>query len=206
VSSQRSQHRVLVVASDAMLAALVGALVETTGLSAVFPQEGEDADKALARVKPLAAVLVNGEEDVAASDVFLRRARKRGVALMLFGKRDTMQRISSWARSNDVNVFVLPAESLALRTALERVPEPTKHRFERRVHAERSESGGLLFFDASGRRWSVYDRRSNDGARLRRQFVSEVGEAFGCDLKPGEESADSAEALESQFAQAKLEA
>jgi hypothetical protein len=205
--SPQSNHRVLIVASDSLLAALVGALAETAGLTAAFPQEGEGAADALIRVKPLVAVLVDGDGDAAGSDVFLARARKRGVAVMFFGERDSMQRLSPWARANDVGVFVIPAELDALHSALQRLPpRPGALRSERRARAERSKEGQLLFYDATGRRWSVYDRRGNDRRHpVHRSFVSEVGEAFGCDLEPGQESADSAEALESQLAHARPE-
>lgn len=206
MSPLRSDHSVLVVAGDAMLAALIGVLVEGTDFKVAFPAAGERAEDALARVKPLAAVLVDAEAGQAASDVFVKRARNRGVAVILFGGRENLKRLEEWAGNAAVPSFVLPDEIDALRDALRRLPPRESgrafvERSDRRGRIERAADGHLIFFDQAGRRWSVYDRRGADRRQpLHRRFVSDQGQVMGCDL-PAEDAAPTADALERQLAQ-----
>ena len=68
--------------------------------------------------------------------------------------------------------------------------------------------GELVFHDATGRRWSVYDRRGEDRRRLvvddlvERVFVSETGEVRTSALAESEAAARSAADLSAQLARA----
>ena len=185
-----------------MLAALVGLIIEDTELKAAFPDDGERLEDALARVKPLAAVLVDATMGHAASDVFVMRARRRGIPVIVFGERERIGRLRGGQRVNGMHTFILPNETAALRELLLRIPEaaPAPDRVERRAHTERAANGRLVFVDKGGRRWFIYDRRGGDRRQtVHRQFVSESGEVLGCDLAPGEERSESAEALQTQL-------
>lgn len=208
MSPLRSDHIVLVVAGDALLAALIGILIEGTSFKVAFPLAGERTEDALARVKPLAAVLLDADAGEVASDVFVRRARNRGVAVILFGGRENLKRLEEWAGDAAVPSFVLPDEIDALRDALRRIPPLESERAfversDRRGIIERAADGHLVFFDRAGRRWSVYDRRGSDRRQpLHRRFVSDQGQVMGCDLPAETDAAPTADALERQLAQA----
>src|SRR5437016_14553168 len=85
VNPIRADHKVLIIASDPLLGALVGSLVEATRLHATFPRENERPEDALARVRPLAAILVDAITSESESDLFLARDRRRQSLVLMFG-------------------------------------------------------------------------------------------------------------------------
>lgn len=208
MTPERAGHKILVVADDALLAALVGSIVESVRYTAVFPSAGESPDQAVVRVKPLAAVLLDAGESSAQSDLLLSRTRKLGARLMLFG--DRVDARATWARANSVLMFRLPQEIEALSDALEALlpdgPRPRGGRSGERREAERRPDGSLVFTDAAGVRWSVYDRR---GAERRgmvdRRFVSDSGRALHCDVPAREAAVISIDVLSAQLERAQPE-
>ena len=204
----RSDHKVLIVAHDVLLAALIGVLVEAARLQAAFPQPGEAVDDALLRVRPLAGVLLDAVADDAGSDVFLARARRVGVPVMLFGPAPGVARHAAWAAERDIPAFVLPRDTGELRAFLERLAQPRDQRgAERRTsipRVERNGHGELVLDDGNGHHWTVFDRRGGDrrAPSVEREFVSEEGEIRRCTLTAREaESTDAAE-LSRQLASA----
>lgn len=195
-------HRILVVADDPLLAALV---VEQERFKAEFPREGETADQALARVRPIAALLLDGGGAAAGSDMLVSRARKLGIEVMVFGAADSLHRHAAWAKRQGVRTFALPQGIDALASALgSLLADPARGRpgTERRATAERLADGTLVFTDDAGRRWSVYDRRGGPRRQTDRRFVSETGEVLHCELKPGESEHITAVALAGQLSRA----
>lgn len=195
-----SQHKVLVVAPDPVLAALVGSIVELSTLVATFPLPNERPEDALARVKPLAAILIDGAADEAQSDLFLARARKKGVQLLVFGGAGTAALRRPWAAARNIPVFTLPDEIPQLDEALRRIVAgagKSTRIFERRDKS----SGPLVVQDRAGKRWSVYDRRSADRRQsiVDREFVSETGEVRHCHLDADEATDTSPGALIDQL-------
>lgn len=122
----RADHKILVIASDAILGALVGSLVEATRLQAAFPRESERLEDALARVRPLAAILVDAITSEAESDLFLARARRRRIQVLMFGSADSVGQRAAWATTRNVPMFVMPADVPALQAALEGVLSPSE--------------------------------------------------------------------------------
>ena len=180
----RSRQNVLIVASDPVLAALLGGLVDAMRFQPVFPGAGEDPDAALARVRPLAVILMEGSSNVAGSELFVVRARRRGARVMLFGHPASIAPLKEWAAELDVDVFALPDELERMQSALD-----GQHRSslvvrqgDRRASVQRNPDGSLLYEDKAGTRWSVYDRRSGDrrAVEVTREFVSETGERRVC--------------------------
>ena len=203
-----SDHNVLIVAPDPVLAALVGSVVELSRLRAAFPRQDERPEDALARVKPLVAILMDTVVDEAQSDIFLARARKKGVSLLLFGSAASTAARAIWAEARSIPVFTLPDQVAALEENLRRIANgagKTNRSFERRGKARIT--GPLVFDDRSGKRWSVYDRRSADRRQhhVDREFVSDNGEVRHCHIDEDEAKKTSTEALIDQLERAQTE-
>lgn len=196
-----------------MAAALVGSLVELARLQPAFANSGESADEALARVKPMLAILIDALSSAAQSDLFFARARSRDVFVALFCGDAQKARPLEWARSHGISVFGLPTDTEALHTWLTELAEPiakarSRRRGQRRGQpiATHETDGTLILLDDKGVRWSVFDRRSADrrsGDVTRRHFVSDSGEERACDLDRHEERATTALALSDQLARSR---
>jgi hypothetical protein len=204
----RADHKVLIIASDPLLAALVGGLVELTRLRAAFLENDERPEEALARVKPLAAILVDAYTDEAVSDLFLARARRRRIRVLMFGSREAVGRREEWASRSGIPAFKLPDGVAALQTALEELLQEKGlyRRGERRASAERDPDGVVILDDGKGTRWTVYDRRSADRRRnlIDRSFVSDRGEVRHCDVALEDADTLSVATLAEQLARAIL--
>ena len=199
-------HQVLVIANDAFAAALIGSLVETVRLRAAFVAPGERPEDALMRVRPLAVILLDAESDQLQSDVFVARARRGGVQLLMFGSaRDVDQRMA-WADERGIPTFALPDEVEALQAALEAMarPAPRNHRRGERRQASLAVDEALVFEDSGGTRWSVYDRRTTDrrAAMVERKFISESGDIRHCFIASGDAAQVTVEALSGQLERA----
>jgi hypothetical protein len=203
--------RILVLAADSLLAALIGQVIEATRLRVEFPKAGERPEDALTRIRPLAAILLDAVTDEAESDLFLARARRGGVAVYIFGSAAQVRRRSAWARMRDVPTFALPAQLDELSAQLERLREPVKaprgESTRRARTLERTEDGVLIFRDSTGKSWSIYDRRiDRRRAVVDRRFVAEDGEVRRCDISVDESKSDTAEAIARQFERATADA
>ena len=203
-----SDHKVLIVAPDPVLAALVGSVVELSRLRAAFPRADERPEDALARVKPLIAILIDALADEAESDIFLARARKKGVHLLLFGGAAAAKARRPWAEARGITVYALPDEINALEEAIRAIAAgagKSTRSFERRGRSQIS--GPLEVRDRSGTKWSVYDRRSADRRQhvIDREFVSETGEVRHCHIDETEAERTSPEALMDQLERAMAE-
>jgi hypothetical protein len=199
----RSRKNVLIVASDPVLAALLGGLVDAMRFQPVFPGVGEDPDAALARVRPLAVILMEGSSTTAGSQLFVVRARRRGARVMLFGHPASIAPLKEWAAQHDIDAFALPEELERLQDALDgQHPERmTARQGDRRAPLQRNPDGSLHFQDAAGTRWTVYDRRTGDrrAGGVTREFVSDEGERRTCTVGAADASAPSRAELADQL-------
>ena len=207
----RTDHKVLVIAFDPLLAALVGALVERVGMQAAFPEPGEIADSALDRVRPIAAIMLDSTTDEAGSELFLVRASKKKVPILMFGPTNSISRRADFLSKNGLRGFTLPEQIDAILQQLEAIAGAgPAHRApatvasgRRRPRADVGPNGAIVFFDESGQRWAVYDRRgSADRRGLRREFVSDTGIVRLCDVLDSEAGANSADVLAAQLSRA----
>lgn len=162
---------------------------------------------ALTRVKPLIAILIDVLADEAESDIFLARARKKGVHLLLFGGAAAAKARRPWADARGIPVYTLPDEVLALEESIRKIAAgagKSTRSFERR---DRTQVSPLVVQDRSGTKWSVYDRRSADRRKyvIDREFVSETGEVRHCHIDEQEAERTSPEALMDQLERATSE-
>lgn len=178
----RPGQKVLIIAQDPMLAALIGSLVETAKLEAAFLRQGELPEQAIDRVRPVLLLLIDVEEGVAESELFLAKANRASIPVALFGSRRALDARRHWIEEREVPAYALPQEIDRFLESLERLRQGKELRSAGR-RAANHVAPDHEFRDAKGTRWSVYDRRSGDGRReVDRQFVSETGESRHCML------------------------
>lgn len=198
-------QKVLIIAHDALLAALVGSLVETARLEPAFAREGEPPDAAIARVRPVLLLLLDAEDDLAESDLFLARAQRADIPVLLFGSRVAIRAREQWIVERSLAAFELPAEVDRLIVTLNhfRRGEGLRRLGERRQVPIAAYRPDHVFHDDVGRKWSVYDRRGAERRQgVERHFVSDDGEIRSCVLSGDEALDDSGQALAGQLARA----
>jgi len=209
MTPERSGHKILIVAADPILGALVGTLVEHARYAAAFPAPDELPAQALERVRPMAAVLLDISDVNGASDLFVSRAEKLGVRVFVFGRSDRIAQQSEWTRRHRLPAFVLPEEIARLENALEGViPDAVRPRTvrDRRGEAQRDASGMLDFTDDHGIHWTVYDRRGPERRnRVDRRFVSDAGEVRHCEITEQEARLVTVAMLSDQLSRATAE-
>lgn len=98
---------VLVMSSDPVAAALVGALVETLGYRVRFHRPPEDPTEALRRERPGVAML-DGTDHLVISDAVLGHAAMRGISVVVFGSREALAGIQDLARTHRIHTLITP--------------------------------------------------------------------------------------------------
>ena len=109
----------LVVSTDALLAALLGAAVETLGYAAAFPSDGETPRVALGRLRP-SLVLVDCADDAACGAEVLGPATMLGARLVLFGDAASTAERRALADRHRATMLTLPATWQEMAATLER--------------------------------------------------------------------------------------
>jgi hypothetical protein len=198
-------NRVLVLAMEPVIAALVGMLLETTGRLPVFAEPAEGPTDALERLRPIAIVLVDIEIPDVRSDLFFGAASKWGVRIAVFGHESHAREIAEIAGGRSVPWFTSPPTVAQLRTALDAtVGDPRRaSQDDRRLTVGAAPDGTRILSDSNGRRWMVYDRRQSSDRRATRVFVSDAGEFRQCGLDDQETRQFGATALGAQLARAR---
>lgn len=207
-------RKVLVLASEPMLAAFLGMMLELDSYEPAFAEPGENAEDALARVRPVLVILLHTELDASRSDLFFVRAGRAGAKVILFGAAEGGH-VRALARERKVPFFEMPVDRRTLARVvgdIDRDPARMRSLVDRRVtpRAFDSTDGTFCFADDAGEVWRVYDRRAGE-RRARpletmdasyRVFINERGEERR--YRPGyRESLEiSVEALSRQLAAA----
>jgi hypothetical protein len=219
VATSTQPRKVLVLSDQPMTAALLGMLLELEGYEPAFGQEGENAEAALVRVRPLLVVLVDHALDVAKSDLFLARAARRQVGVVTFRAHGSGDGGTAWAQSRRVPSFRMPVDGAELRRAIEAATASFRlwrtDTERRRPRTGMESDGTLVYHDRNGRRWRVYDRRGADRRQSnvtpihpaeggeQRAFVNDAGEEWRVDMTPTDFLDESPAALEAQLLRAK---
>lgn len=201
--------RIVILARDPLVAALVGMLLELDAYEPVFPRPDESPEEAVRRIRPALVVLLEVSLEAARSDVF--HARAKGTPVVLFGPPYAAAEVRALAAERHLCSFVMPVNRATLKRVIQEAiaPEATRSGRDRRRPSAREGVGGTVIFrDREGAEWLVYDRRGGDrrGHALEetqvRAFVNDAGEEWRYDL-PSEEAADvSPGMLERQLARA----
>lgn len=119
----RSLHpptRVLVLARDAVIAALVGLLLELEAYDPVFPEPDEHAADAVRRLRPPLIVVLDGELEAAGSDLFHARCAQQGASVVLFGEPVAADAVREMARARRCAFFAMPVDRRELADVLAR--------------------------------------------------------------------------------------
>lgn len=117
------KHVILILSSDAVAAALLGALVETLGYLVRFYQPPEPPDQTLRRERPSVA-LVDCEDPTVMNDELLGRAQMRDISVVMFGSADALRRVRQLALEHELDTLLMPTSLDALDETLRRaVPE-----------------------------------------------------------------------------------
>lgn len=104
----RRNQLVLVMSTDAVAAALVGALVETLGYDVRFSRSGEAPTVTLGRERPDVA-FVDGGDQLMISDAVLGHAAMRNIRVVVFGDRAALDRIRALAETHRLEMLIVPA-------------------------------------------------------------------------------------------------
>jgi hypothetical protein len=112
-----SSNAVLVLSSDPLAAALLGAAIELEGHSAEYPQADETPRAALMRVRPHWVVVDCDHED-GCSEAFIGPAMMTGSQVVLFRSRRTKRDVSEMAERLGVRTVEMPDEHESLTSLL----------------------------------------------------------------------------------------
>ena len=117
---RRVRTRVLILAGDPMVAALVGLLLDPESYDPVFPLPSERPEDALGRVRPPLVLVVDCGLEAARSDLFYARTVKTRAAVVLFGAPGPVEPdAASIAAARGFPFVRLPTDRATLTRALE---------------------------------------------------------------------------------------
>jgi DNA-binding NtrC family response regulator len=111
------KHVVLILSSDAVAAALLGALVETLGYLVRFYHPPEEPDAVLKRERP-SVVMVDCDDPTVMKDELFGRARMRGISAIIFGSSDALNRVQRLVAEHALDKIIMPASLDALDESL----------------------------------------------------------------------------------------
>ncbi len=112
-----SRHAVLVLSSDVLAAALLGAAVELAGHVPHFSRQGEPARAALLRVRPR-LVLIDCDHEDSCTDEFVGPALMTGGKVLLFRSQRTVDGRKEFADRLSLRVIDMPLDHTALTKLL----------------------------------------------------------------------------------------
>ncbi|MFL5575570.1 MAG: hypothetical protein ACJ79S_06360 [Gemmatimonadaceae bacterium] len=108
---------VLVIASDAAIGALLGALAEVSGYSPVYPTPPEAVADSIARLQP-SVVLVDGDDDRSAETRLYRCAASAGSRVVLFSSSRGREETERMAALRGLPALPLPIGQRAFARTL----------------------------------------------------------------------------------------
>jgi DNA-binding NtrC family response regulator len=114
----KPKARVLILARDPVIAALIGMLLEMDGYEPGFPAPGETAEQALGRLRAPLIVCADCEIPDAQSDLFFARVTRSGARFVLFGAPGSEERLRDLAARRSARYFMLPTDRATLARAL----------------------------------------------------------------------------------------
>lgn len=111
------KHIVLILSSDAVAAALLGALVETLGYLVRFYRPPEAPDIAFRRERPSIAMIDCADPTVMKEEL-LGRARMRDISVVIFGSPDALREVRALVAEHALDTLIMPASLDALDETL----------------------------------------------------------------------------------------
>jgi DNA-binding NtrC family response regulator len=114
VPQRATKAKVLVIAHEAVIAALLGMLLELEDFEPVFAQTGERPEDALSRVRPPIVIVLDGELDTARSDLFYARAMMSQAKVVLFSGPFGAADVRAISTERRVPFFDMPVDRATL--------------------------------------------------------------------------------------------
>jgi hypothetical protein len=110
--------KVLILAGESVIAALIGLLLELEAYEPVFPEPDERYEDAVRRLRPPLVVLLDGERAEAHSDLFFARAAQAGARVVLFSEPVAAAGVRAAARDRRVPFLPMPVDRSTLGAVL----------------------------------------------------------------------------------------
>jgi hypothetical protein len=115
----KSKARVLILARETVIAALLGMLLELDDYEPVFLAPDERPHDAISRVRPPLVIVLDGELDAASSDLFYARAAASRARVVLFSQPFAAGDVRAVAGERHLPFFELPVDRVALGRAMD---------------------------------------------------------------------------------------
>lgn len=113
-----AKTRVLILARESVIAALIGMLLELEAYEPVFAEPDERYDDAIRRVRAPLVVVLDGESEEARSDLFYARAAQGGARVVLFSEPVAAEAVQAVARARRLPFFAMPVDRETLGAVL----------------------------------------------------------------------------------------
>lgn len=107
---------ILIVSDDTVKAALLAALVETAGFRVGFPRPLESASEAMRRLRPSACLI--DCEDGLCNEETLGHAMMRGIATIVFGTNEALDRSRALVVKHHAELLSMPPDAGAVDAVL----------------------------------------------------------------------------------------
>jgi DNA-binding NtrC family response regulator len=114
VAPSSKTTKVLILARETVIAALIGLLLELEDYEPVFAEPGERAEDAIARVRPPLVIVLDGQLDEARSDLFFARAAAAHARVVLFSEPLAAADVRAAARVRRLPFFAMPVDRATL--------------------------------------------------------------------------------------------
>jgi DNA-binding NtrC family response regulator len=118
---ERRRVKVLVIAKETVIAALIGMLLELEEFEPVFARPDERPEDAIRRLQPPLIVVLDGRLDAAGSDLFFARASATGARVVLFSEPLAADDVRAVARQRRLPFFTMPIDRATLGGMLDRI-------------------------------------------------------------------------------------
>ena len=115
---ERRTTKVLILARETVIAALIGMLLEMEDFEPVFAQPDERPEDALSRLRPPLVIVIDGELDAARSDLFFARASAARARVVLFSEPLAAAGVQAAARARRLPFFAMPVDRATLGQVL----------------------------------------------------------------------------------------
>ena len=105
----RRAKTALVLSSDSLGAALIGAATELAGFRVAYSTEGESIPDCIRRVKPL-VVLVDADDAIASDAASLGPALMTGASVVFYGRAERIRDVRAVASAAHASIIIFPDE------------------------------------------------------------------------------------------------
>lgn len=119
VESPPQGATILILSSDSVAAALVGALIETLGYRVKFVAVPEAVENSIRRSRPKVC-LVDCVDPALCNSAVLGRAQMRGISVVVFGTPHALDQVGALVSEHAIDTLRMPADVSLLDDALRR--------------------------------------------------------------------------------------